>query len=220
MGEHRDLAEREAGVAGRHPAVAQHVEPGRRRAPARSAAVSSALRKTPPLSVDRVQPGALARTVASRGDDEVDDRLVEARRDQAGRDAARTSSRDRATTGAGSAASGPAPSGRGRTGSRADAARRRRASASSSIAAWASYPTRWQTPASEATASKSRPMLDVGTQPSPRSSCRAEQAALAVAAGAHAGQVVGPTARRPRAGATAPSGTGCARRRRRRAAAT
>ncbi len=45
-------------------------------------------------------------------------------------------------------------------------------SASSSIAACPSYVASWQTPASAATASNSRPMLVVGMQPAPRSSIR------------------------------------------------
>lgn len=42
------------------------------------------------------------------------------------------------------------------------------------MAAWASYPDRWQMPASEDTASKRRPMLEVGTQFRPSSNCLAK----------------------------------------------
>ncbi len=65
-------------------------------------------------------------------------------------------------------------------------------SASSSMAACPSYPTCWQTPASAATASNSRPMLVVGTHPEPEasieSSSRRSGAATAATAGRRSSQ--------------------------------
>ena len=46
------------------------------------------------------------------------------------------------------------------------------ASASNSIAAWASKSTRWRTPSNDAAASNNRPTLVVDTQPISRSTCR------------------------------------------------
>ena len=60
-----------------------------------------------------------------------------------------------------------------------------RARPSKRIAASASYATRWQTPAREDTASKSRPMLEVGTQFRPVSSWRASTERSVGGAGRH-----------------------------------
>ena len=79
---------------------------------------------------------------------------------------------------------------------------------SSSIAACASYPARWHTPASEATASKSRPMLEVGTQPEPRCQLLASTARSSGGQAPVHGSAGVPRAARPRAGGPAPSGRG------------
>ena len=130
-------------------------------------------------------PVLAARRAAARSTTSVDDRGVEPRRDQRGR---RRPPRRSPTT---------APRHRGRVGDRAAVVRAR---APNAYAARRPAPARasalqldrglrprsrraCRTPASEETASKSRPMLEVGTQPSPVSSWWASTAALVRRAG-------------------------------------
>ena len=216
--EHGDLAEGEAGVAGRHPPVPEHLEA----ASAQGARAARGEERVEEHAAARastvVEPGRARAARVGDVDDEVDHGLVEpgARRGSAETPAS-TSSTTAATTGAGS--TGPTSSAP-RTRSCAACVDGPRASASSSIAAWASYPTRWQTPASEETASKSRPMLDVGTQAQAGLELvRQQDPALVVGQARHAGQPGVPRdAGRAQVG-RAPSGRGCGRRRRRPAAA-
>ena len=90
-------------------------------------------------------------------------------------------------------------------------------SASSSIAACASYVASWQTPASAATASNSRPMLVVGVQPAPRSEHPAHDPALDRRRPRPPAGAGRPKAGPRRAGGRGPSGPAGGSRRRRRA---
>ncbi len=72
---------------------------------------------------------------------------------------------------------------------------------SSSMAAWASYVATWRRPSRELTASKSLPMLEVGTQLTPRSSWRRSAERSTSEAAATGGSDVGPVdPRRPQVG--------------------
>ena len=215
---HGDLAQREAAVARRHQAVPQHREAGVGERAA-AAGASRVLTNTPPESVTSSVPvrRARARRVSAPGPTTAP---VEAGRHAGGlgarpqvgddrrQDAApqsiepvRVGCAEGVAAGAGGRGSGRAPS--------------------SSIAACASYPARWQTPASEddgveQPAHAGRGDAVPGRGPAACSS----RPQLVGAAGPDARQVADPRRSRPRAGGPAPSGTDCAPRRRRRAAAT
>ena len=172
-----DLAQREAAVVGRDDAVGQHVEARARRGAGAARRSSSAFWNTPPVSADPAR--SRRRSRVGRGDGRRSrPRPRRGTRPRSGR--RRRRARRSATIAR-------------EHGARVDARRRRRprtgrraapdrapgeAAASSSIAASASYDAAWRTPTSELTASNSRPMLDVGTHRTFRSSCRRERVEL------------------------------------------
>ena len=155
------LAERQSAVVRRDPVVAQDGEAapaGRAGRPRRAACWRTPRRSGRPCPA-RSAPAARAAT----GRRQRGHRAVEARRDQRRRRRPRARRRRRRRARAPDRPRSPAAS--RREGVRAGPRSSPRGPApSSSMAACASYPARWHTPASEETASNSRPMLDVGTQ--------------------------------------------------------